>query len=319
MRQWFRTASAPFAFVSAVAATAYSSALILRFSPAPWLRPAIVLVVAVAVFLTAFVASMWSLLRFRRRMIPQIFDLQRERDQAREEISNLSRAFGDREARYFRIHEELETILGLDYGYCTFLKKQGPTSTEAELRREFEKYTSELLQHIASLFEHYTGSKCAACVKIFSTSSRERREVNYGRARPPRDPISVFTLARDPSSHYERHQAYHGLKEIYPYSDNTAFFEIKHVREINGCYIGNNLRDDPRYRNSNVKWRDLYNAVAVAALKNPVSQPVSQSIGFLCIDNKYGGFDEGSCKKLLECCASIVYYSSRLTLDLLLN
>lgn len=327
--RWFRNAAAPFSVVGGVGVFVYSTILLFNSAPSRWLRPALVVASAAAVFTVGFGIQLYLYQRLRRRAARETSSLQ---NQVRElktkleatdmllshEIEDSGARLRDNEARYFSIHEELEAILALDYAYCIFLRQKAGSESYEEIRKEFYKYSSEVLSHIARLFGRYTGFTCAASIKVFSASKAAKREIDHDK-RSPRSPSYVFTLARDPASHYERGRAYQSGNEIYSYTENSAFFDIIHVSERDGYYFGNDLHGQPVgiYRNSNPKWKDFYDSVAVSSLKNPTSRAIKQSIGFLCVDNKGGGFDDRSCRVLLDCCASIVYYSSRLTISLL--
>ncbi|SRR6266478_7905760 len=56
------------------------------------------------------------------------------------------------------------------------------------------------------------------------------------------------------------------------------------------------------YRNANDEWRKHYRAVAVAQITttlHPANLDLLRVYGFICIDNRSGGFDNGVCRELL--------------------
>jgi hypothetical protein len=212
---------------------------------------------------------------------------------------------------------QMNDILALDYSYCTYLSQLDGDFSVNDVHDRFDRYIEKFLTHTAELLKDYTGGSCAACIKVFSSSATTRVQIDPGAERPPSGATVVFTLGRDELSRRERDRVDHETSplHVYPYTGNAAFFYITHREEYDGYYHGNGLgqKSQDEYWNANPRWRESYDAVAVASLKNPANKAVEQALGFLCIDNKVGGFDRDHCREILECLASVAYYSIRKT------
>lgn len=233
----------------------------------------------------------------------------------KEQATTLEAALAERaadEARYLEIHKELQAILAWDYDYCCRLARVA-VGQGGHVKALYNEYTREFLDRVSSMFEHYTGHRCAACVKMLCAYTQN---VPDEAGTSPDERRHVLTSARDSQSLGVREKSYVDRAPVYPARENTAFDRIMSDRTSRGYYAQNDLHKLPhdQYWNSNPDWMLYYDAVAVAALKKPLCDMVISPQGFLCVDNKGGGFDYGSCQQLLECCASILYYAIRMTL-----
>lgn len=242
---------------------------------------------------------------------------------AKQQESLIQRAVADAaetRARLENSTKELNQILAVDYVHCMYVAGLGcdPRKRDEafiqEARNRLNTYIVEMLGHAASLFTSYTGAKCAASLKILSSERHERGTAKQAvdAEDPPR---FVYTYARDPQSRVRR-SATDGLPRlgIYEWTDHAAFGEVMNGSEQHGYFFSNDLKAlGPKYWNANPRWKEFYNAIAVCALKNPANEDVVEAMGFLCIDNSDGGFDAGACRELLECIASVIYYTFRTT------
>lgn len=226
------------------------------------------------------------------------------------------------EGRVLEVLTEFNKSLATDYLFCQFIdrERQNPDFDEDYISVEFHRYIDDMLDHVAKIFTIYTDKPCAASIKIFSESQTEKIELNLD-ASAPKDGVYVFTLGRNKASNHARSQVDEDGSPlaVYPYHYNTAFRRITHDPELCGYFAAEKLSglSSKEYANARPDWRDHYDAVAVASLKNPTKKAVDQALGFLCVDNKYDGFiDNGTCREILESLASIAYYSIRKTIGL---
>lgn len=219
--------------------------------------------------------------------------------------------------RFLNVLIQLREILEIDYRYCTYVAEYDHRNGCDALRREFDAYLSDLLTHAASMFTHYTGTTCAACIKQLVVEAQ-----NTAMSRPDdvsADAAELFTQARDAYTRIERGKADRVGSSVrrYSYTQNTAFSSIMRATDDVGLYFTLDKlteREPNEYFNVNPNWQKYYDAVAVCALYQPGGDgPMPKITGFVCIDNKGGGFDEGPCRQLLECLSSIVYYTIQMT------
>ena len=97
--------------------------------------------------------------------------------------------------------------------------------------------------------------------------------------------------------------------ETYPYYRNTAFDCIL-GHEKKNFFLSNDLLElekQGRYRNYNQKWKDSYNACLVVPIRAVAKIEYNKNIGFLCVDNMKGGFDEIIAFNILAGFADLLY------------
>lgn len=89
------------------------------------------------------------------------------------------------------------------------------------------------------------------------------------------------------------------------------FFIYIHNKGEPDYYVANDLREraaSHQFHNERQKWLDDYDATAVVPIR-PHGDPVEIAcIGFLCVDNIGGSFDEDRCVNILNGIASDLYF-----------
>lgn len=96
---------------------------------------------------------------------------------------------------------------------------------------------------------------------------------------------------------------YHLVKDRrlpeYRYDQNTAFKVILDEDTNQSYYMSNNLKteqSEKTYNNANENWHKYYNACLVAPIRYKEMKEdgaeKSAVLGFICVDNKKGGFNE---------------------------
>jgi hypothetical protein len=77
-------------------------------------------------------------------------------------------------------------------------------------------------------------------------------------------------------------------------------------------FLSNDLQNEPGYLNPNVHWKQLYNACIIVPICMAVeAEGIEQGqiiIGFLCVDNKTGGFSEDLGVKILAAFADLYFH-----------
>lgn len=155
-----------------------------------------------------------------------------------------------------------------------------------------------LLNQIARFFTLYTGRECCASLKLFQVENGERTE-------------RIYTPVRDDQPASTRRQIVDVQHPFYSYRENTAFDLIMNDAEIR-WYVNNNLPREAkrgRYINSREGWQADYTATLVVPITDQHEASAIDKrniIGFLCVDNKGGGFDE-------HFCANVSFAFARIT------
>jgi len=185
------------------------------------------------------------------------------------------------------------------------------------LRTDVKQFIDFLLNQTNTIFGAFTGHKTAACIKLFC----EHESFDGPFVDKASRPQDVITFARDASSIHERGKTdRETLTQRYSYTSNTAFLEVMHNRSRDNYFYSNDLiglAENQNYINSNPSWKHHYCATAVHAIKDPESAASEGVIGFLCADNRSGGFDDQFCKSTLALLAYTIYYVVRTTTILL--
>ena len=142
--------------------------------------------------------------------------------------------------------------------------------------RELKIFFMRMLSNIKEVFDVYTGSPCAACVKLLNGND-------------------VSTYLRDDISSRERSRADNSpsLVRSFDYRINTAFRKIL-SGSIPAFYYSNDLLGEKDYENANPDWQKYYSATLVVPIRFVYDESTGKSsvLGFICVDNKGGGFDD---------------------------
>ncbi len=158
-------------------------------------------------------------------------------------------------------------------------------------KRELKIFFMRMLSNIKEVFDVYTGNACAACVKLLSKDD-------------------VSTYLRDDISSRERSRADNSpsLVRSFDYRRNTAFRKIL-SGAIPAVYYSNDLLGEKDYENANPDWHKNYSATLVVPIRFVYDESTGKSsvLGFICVDNKGGGFDDVSVN-ILASFADLSFY-----------
>lgn len=192
-----------------------------------------------------------------------------------------------KEKKLLRIKKSLKMV-------DNFQKVYGPEITRMLLlysksseiknsRKEVTKETGEFLKnftaHICKVFNEYTGKECHVTIKTLSNAGE----------------ISSWARETLLLKITERSSVDEEL-EKFIYNDNTAFEEIIDNKK-KFFYTNNWLKTASilgSYKNANNDWKKYYNATLVVPITSHTSPGMikEKTWGFICVDNKGGGFDE---------------------------
>lgn len=268
------------------------------------------LIVLNAVFLvgiTAFVSANRNLAK-RLRLL-QVSSVTREnilRDQ-RNSQSEIARSLKNISVERISITKYLIDVLS------------GNSAFDEASVNKIRRFLQITLNHVNDIFELYTTHKCSSSIKLFlgfdpfdvsentlsdEDSSNESSKINEAQ--------NVYTCLRNDSSRADRQGPDVDYLKSYPYDKNAAFFYIMSDPSKDDYFFSNDLiemekRDLNKYWNENEKWQSFYNATAVVPIKHPEKNIGGGTLGFICIDNKNGGFDDGYCKYTLELLSNTNY------------
>jgi len=149
-----------------------------------------------------------------------------------------------------------------------------------ERQKSFEKFMFYFVGNIKQLFDIITGDKCSVSIKLIVPSSVQDK----GNAH-------IETYIRDNISYRERGAIDRKLSK-YPYFENTAFKLILSESEDANYFLSNNLSNEQGYNNKHDGWESYYNACIVVPIRLILSEGTYLVIGFICVDNINGNFEE---------------------------
>lgn len=259
--------------------------------PAEYVKPMLIIFV---IGVGSFVGAIVFALRFHRDKA-HVAAAVEDRAQARARLDFLTR----------RINE----ILAIDSAHCVFLYRH-PKATKEQLQERFGTYISETLSQIRDLFNAYTKSECAVCVKLLNLDSEIRTYVEPDKVPEGATLPYVYTLARDPFSRPHRaHIDQTKPLDIYRFDFNTGLAKAMEGGHRGYWFANDLLAMGPNYRNIHGDWFKYYTATCTVVLRTPHVDEVNQALGFLCIDNMTGGFDDNVCRQTVEILSNIVYYT----------
>lgn len=156
----------------------------------------------------------------------------------------------------------------------------------------FQKYLVFLMDNIKEIFDVLTDDQCSVCIKIIVPG--EYPELT-----------TVKTHYRDSISFRER-KLIDSSMQSFPYYENTAFKQIIQDPYKNPCFICNDLKKESGYLNMNKNWYKYYNASMVVPISLTLSKEEERMIlGFICIDNMKGGFEEKIGRNIISAIADL--------------
>ncbi len=164
-----------------------------------------------------------------------------------------------------------------------------------EISADMETFLITSANRMSVLFQSYTRSRCHVSVKLFDPETS-----------------LVRTVARDEMSPDNRSSVDENM-DWYPYQNNTAFQSILDDK-TKSRFVSNHLRVLHllrKYKNGNPEWKNLYTAcVVVPITKNTHANTINRTsvLGFLCVDNRSGGFDKKVCPHLLQSLARLYHF-----------
>ena len=167
-----------------------------------------------------------------------------------------------------------------------------------ETETKFREYMIFFLNNVKEVFDVVTRDQCSVCIKLIEPNETNT-EQSY-----------ITTHSRDAISYRERSTIDKDL-EKYPYYENMAFNRLLNKKYADKYYICNDLQNERPYTNINPNWKKYYNACLVVPISLPYKDIDGKKkriiIGFLCVDNLKGGFDELVAHDLLAAIADLQF------------
>ena len=180
------------------------------------------------------------------------------------------------------------------------------SSDRRELQQRFYRFLTLVLSNTREMFGAYTTNSCAVCIKLFVEHDPFVALEESAEDGPAQ---LIKTLLRDDVSSPTRRIAdSDGMP--YEYHKNAAFWSIIDDPRSDNYYFANDLESlGNQYWNANTNWKNYYTATAVVPIKKPGSTAKANTIGFLCVDNLGGGFDESYTRFTLDIMSNMLYYT----------
>ena|GEM_PF-4649365 len=211
--------------------------------------------------------------------------------------------------RIQQVSQEGSKIISLLYAHS--VAKAGGYAASGEEQNSISlrvsMYLLYFLDNVKETFDALTGYNCSSCIKFLLPA-------NVGGT----GEILVKTYMRDACSYGKRKSSDAVLGE-YNYKANTAFEYIMNSEVEDMHYISNNLRMETMYNTANNKYSRYYNATVVVPICLKKSDEPDMVYGFLCVDNKRGGFDEIIAPAVLQAYADQLLMVLMMGVDLELN
>lgn len=151
-------------------------------------------------------------------------------------------------------------------------------SKQSTDRKDLHGFAHYMVANVKEVFDVLTGNDCAVSIKLLDTQG------------------VIRTLIRDAISSRERSEIDRQLPE-YRHDQNSAFEIILDEEANQSYYMSNDLKTEQSYNNANKNWNRYYNACLVAPIRYIIEMKEdgaekSAVLGFICVDNKKGGFNE---------------------------
>lgn len=225
-------------------------------------------------------------------------------------VTYLKAQLDSRDVAYNDISKYLQDLFHRRTGISQQMHKtiQGQR-TDGDLRTDVKEYIQYLLNQTKLIFDKYTEYDTSTCLKMITI----HRELNGNFGRNGESPQEILTFDRDHSSKETRGKVDKEQETMeYLCIRNTAFREIMYNRGRDNYFYHNDLLELERqglYENINPYWKNHYKATAVHAIKDPGQPRTEGVIGFLCIDNMNGGFDDKFSKHMLSLLSDTLYYA----------
>lgn len=202
------------------------------------------------------------------------------------------------QAKLFEVASSARNILqiALNLDHVLLLNRRN----SAEIHATSYESLKEIVNKTRDLFSRYTELDCAISIKL----------LRYPKTEDEKTAPYVFTFFRDSRSTLARRDADETLP-AFPYLENSAFVNIIHDPTLNGYFYCNDLIDleaRGKYKNSHNGWKQFYDATAAAAIRDPDSRADRRVLGFICVDNFGGNFDDAVCAQMLGSVADELYY-----------
>lgn len=193
----------------------------------------------------------------------------------------------------------------------------GSVIDKNELEHKTYNFMQMLLTNVERIFSEYTGHDCAACIKLFldrdpftkmTTKDHDPSlDTKTSDAKNRDTKTLIMTLLRDNACAIDR-KAKSDPHEPYEYYRNLAFTWIRDQENKENFFVSNDLKNMIEYVSGRKGWEIDYNATAVVPINDPSSKLNTTIIGFLCVDNKFGEFDDEFTVNTLSIFANTLYY-----------
>ncbi len=185
--------------------------------------------------------------------------------------------------------------IAAELDYFTNCKVEEKTEFVSDILKKTEYFMINSTASLQQYFSEVSGSQCAITIKQLSPDGR-----------------LVKTFFRDPVNLKKRRnfESYYSDCQDYPVDSNTAFELILSDEYANVYFASDDLQelyDEFQYKNSNDRWRQLYNATIVVPISIVEGQYDRSVLGFLAVDNLDGNLASKANVELLFAVGDLFY------------
>jgi hypothetical protein len=166
------------------------------------------------------------------------------------------------------------------------------------IRENMKSFLGFFCSNIRDSFTKFLDNECSVYILIIS-------DENNG------DDVKVETFWRDHRSYVTR-QKFDRAEPTYSVSKFKPLDYILSDKNTESLYICNDCINDRYFRDRiDDDWNELYNAILVSPIRRQFSSEtgdyLTNTIGFLVVDNMKGGFDNTVCKDAIRTFTDLIY------------
>lgn len=181
----------------------------------------------------------------------------------------------------------------LEYDEFGKIKNNEIEITSLNIEKSFSSFMLYSLDNIKTLFDILTGEECYTCIKLILIGDEEE-QIKINNDDDGLGNVYIKTYMRDSFSYRQRNIIDERIP-TFKYHENTAFQRILEAKYPDSFFMSNNLKkDEISYRNYREDWSTSYNACLVVPIRIQIQTGGYSIIGFMCVDNMHGGFNNAN-------------------------
>ena len=178
-----------------------------------------------------------------------------------------------------------------------------PEEALAGLSSTFKQFLSKFTTNVKETFDIITNdNSCSVYISSLLTQDTQNGNCNS-------QTLMAKTFYRDPTSHRERN----AIDKQTPIYDINQFTPFKNILDISiNCryFVCDDCSRFSNFKDRTLDWNKFYSACLCVPVRVPIetnNRTIDQTIGFIVVDNKKGGFAHTVAIELLCSYADLLY------------